>query len=49
MAYGCIYFLKQECDGCGRCQEPMHSYSKISGGDEDIPFSDIDEYDEEEW
>jgi hypothetical protein len=50
VAYGCIYFLKQECDGCGRCQEPRHSYSSISGSDDtDCPFDDIEEFDEEEW
>lgn len=49
MAYGCILFLKSECDGCGMCQEPMHSYSSISGSDDTYdPFDDTEEYDEEE-
>lgn len=50
MAYGCIRFLKQECDGCGMCQEPMHSFSRAYGGSDDTydPFDDTEEYDEEE-
>lgn len=22
MAFGCVMWLKSECDGCGACQEP---------------------------
>lgn len=47
MAYRCIRYLKEECDGCGRCQEPMHGYGGICGSyDTDIPFGD-DEWDED--
>lgn len=47
MAFGCVIFRKQECDGCGRCQEQRHWLGGISGSyDTDIPFSDT-EYDED--
>lgn len=51
MAFGCIRFLKQECDGCGMCQEPMHSFSRAYGcsDDTDCPFDDTEEFDDEEW
>ena len=50
MAYGCIRFLKQECDGCGMCQEPMHSFSRAYVSDDDgCPFDDTEEYEDEEW
>lgn len=51
MAFPCKLWLKAECDGCGRCDEPGHSYSRIYGmetaEDEDDPF-EID-YDDERY
>ena len=29
MAYSCKIYLKEECDGCGLCEEPMHGFKKI--------------------
>lgn len=47
MAFGCVIFLREECNGCGRCQEPRHGSYGVSGSyDTDIPFSD-NEYDED--
>lgn len=35
MAFGCILHLKQECDGCMRCQDSGYSY-----GRQRSPFDD---------
>lgn len=40
MAYPCKIWLKNECDGCGWCEEQRHGYSMVGA-----PFADDDEYD----
>lgn len=48
MAFSCVLHLKNECDGCGFCEESRHSLSRgCSSFDDDAydPF-EID-YDDE--
>lgn len=42
MAYGCILFLKSECDGCGECEKHYDAFD-----DDEDPFWIEQEYEEE--
>ena len=42
MAFGCVMWLKSECDGCGACEEPG-AFSEAF--DRRKPFAFDDEYD----
>lgn len=45
MAYSCRIFLKEECDGCGMCDEPRHSMSRVSFSDDEYdPFEPDEDY-----
>ena len=53
MAYSCRIFLKEECDGCGMCDEPRHWLGGVPF-DEDYCSCEpsiYDDYyeDESEW
>ena len=39
MAFSCKIHLKSECDGCGLCDEPMHSFKTALR----MPFDDDDD------
>lgn len=48
MAFPCRIFLKEECDGCGRCEDERPyslSRGRVSFDEEDDPF-EIDRDDE---
>lgn len=49
MAYSCRIYLKEECDGCGMCDEPRHGLGGVPF-DEDYSGSyepvDMEDY---EW
>lgn len=40
MAFSCKIYLKNECDGCGLCEGPMHGFKPALR----MPFDD-DDYD----
>lgn len=42
MAFGCVLYLKSECDGCGWCED-NHPPCRMFGGEEAIPFDDWEE------
>lgn len=43
MAYGCVLFLKGECDGCGVCEKYYDAFDDDDGYD---PYGP--DYDDEE-
>lgn len=51
MAYSCKIFLKEECDGCGMCDEPRHGLGGVPFDEDYSSYepSDYDDYDESEW
>ena len=46
MAFGCRIWLKSECDGCGMCDEPMHTHERVPF-DDDYGSYEPDDYREE--
>ena len=45
MAFGCTMWLKDECDGCGACQEWRVPFDDIFDEGRNNPF--WDDYDDE--
>ena len=49
MAYRCILWLKNECDGCGACEEDIPFFPRRGREDMDGPYDPFyDPMDEEE-
>lgn len=46
MAFSCIRYLKSECDGCGMCDEPMHTHERVPYDDDYGSYEPDEEYEE---
>lgn len=44
MAYSCLLFLKEECDGCGACQTRRYPANGRIFACEDDDWSEDDDY-----